>query len=55
MMDFKHEYVCTSERGLVDGREDEMDNVWVTNKEHKVGDRFQDTDGLWWYVIEVIR
>lgn len=55
MKDYRHEYICTSERGLVDCVEDEMDNVWLSNEEYKAGDRFKDSDGLWWYVVEVIK
>ena len=45
-----HKYVATSERAFPD----EIENVWYSDREYKVGDTFEDADGLVWHIVMVI-
>lgn len=51
-MNFKHEYIITSERAY--RRSDEFENTFYSDKVYEVGDVIE-LDGLRWTVDKVVR
>ena len=51
MREWKHIYRVTSERWL----SDETDVEWFSNNEFEVGQMIEDSEGLKWLVLEVMK